>query len=145
MCAKLKALVGLEKFWVVVFSIVQEMITQKFHFPKHGYICKSQIPSYLFGYMTKIDNSELKIVTSKQFHVSQKNSDLSFFPLHKSNNSDFTWVFWVITMARHSIIWHIEHSSKTQKFCPWHKSIKPNRKISTQKWRIDASMCIVPK
>ena len=31
-----------------------------------AHICKSKIPSYFFGYMTKIDNSEFRIVASKQ-------------------------------------------------------------------------------
>ena len=63
--AKLKALVGLEKFWVIVFSIVQKMKTHNFDF--QAYAKKIQV--IFFGYMTKIDNSELGIVTSKQFQV----------------------------------------------------------------------------
>ena len=80
MFSKLKALVGLGKFWVIVFSIVQKMITQNFHFQAWFQYAKVKVQVIVFGYWTKIDIGELGIVTSKQFHVSWKNSDLSLLP-----------------------------------------------------------------
>ena len=50
------------------------------------YINLSKIGSYCFWVQ---DNSELGIVTSKQFHVSKIPTD-DFWPVHKNNNSDFT-------------------------------------------------------
>ena len=52
MFSKLKALVGLKNSWVIVFSIVQKMITQNFT-SKHGSICKSKNPSYCFWVQDK--------------------------------------------------------------------------------------------
>ena len=69
MFSKLKALVGLEKF-VFVFSRVQKMITQNFHFQAWFQYAKVKVQVIGFGYRTKIDIWELGIVTSKQFHVS---------------------------------------------------------------------------
>ena len=70
MFSKLKALVGLEKFGVIVFSIVQKMITQNFHFQAWFQHAKVKVQVIGFGYRTKIDILELGIVTSNQFHVS---------------------------------------------------------------------------
>ena len=52
-------------------------------------------------------NSKLSLPSNSMCH--RKIPTHSFCPVHKSNNSDFTCIFWVITMARHSSfdIWSI--------------------------------------
>ena len=68
MFSKLKASVGLEKFYIIVFSIVQKMITQNFHLQAWFQYAKVKVQVIVFGHWTKIGIWELGIV--KQFHVS---------------------------------------------------------------------------
>ena len=77
MFSELKALVDLEKILSYRFQYIcsAKDDNSEFSLPSMVPYTKVKFEVIVFGYMTKIDNSEPGIVTSKQFHVSWKNSD----------------------------------------------------------------------
>ena len=50
MFSKLKALVGLENSELIIFGIVQKMITQNFHFQAWFQYAKVKVQVIVFGY-----------------------------------------------------------------------------------------------
>ena len=98
----------------------------------------------VFGNKTKLDNSELRIVTSKELHVSEK-SRFIFLALYIKAITRISPEFselslWPDTQSfdKWSIPPRVEVLPLTQKY-------QTEQKVSTQKCWIGASICIVPK
>ena len=72
MFSKLKALVRLGKILSYQFQNSAKDDNSEFSLPSMVPYAKVKVQVIVFGYRTKIDIWELGIVTSKQFHVSEK-------------------------------------------------------------------------
>ena len=96
---------GLERNWASLnvkgFGWLGKILSYRFQysakddnskFPLPGMVpyAKVKFEVIVLGYRTKIDNSELGIVNSKQFHMSKKNPTYRFCPVQKSSSLDFT-------------------------------------------------------
>ena len=87
MFSKLKALVGLEEFWVIIFSV-------EFSLPSMVSYVKVKFQVIVFMYRTKIDNSELSLPSNSMYHRKIQTYKYRFCPellLWKDTQSFDIW------------------------------------------------------